>query len=111
MYLAGYAVECSLKVRLMHMFKCAHLAELEKKLATRKRLVNASIYTHQLMALLQLTGAANRMRRDPATWIQFSLVHRWMPAWRYSADLSNEEDAADFLRAVDKILIWIDGNI
>jgi hypothetical protein len=41
----------------------------------------------------------------------FNIVNRWVPAWRYTANLSNREDAEDFLDAVDKIRYWIEHNI
>jgi hypothetical protein len=37
-------------------------------------------------------------------------VNRWVPAWRYAADLSRREDAEDFLEAVEKITHWIEAN-
>jgi HEPN domain-containing protein len=40
----------------------------------------------------------------------FNIVNRWIPAWRYSADRSNREDAEDFLEAVEKVLHWIEHN-
>jgi hypothetical protein len=39
------------------------------------------------------------------------MVNRWVPAWRYTADLSNRDDAEDFLAAVDKVSLWIENNI
>jgi HEPN domain-containing protein len=36
MYLAGYAVECLLKARLMRMFGCRHLDDLEDELHRRR---------------------------------------------------------------------------
>ena len=36
MYVGGYAVECLLKAKLMRMFKCVNLRELEEKLKRRK---------------------------------------------------------------------------
>jgi len=35
MYMAGYAIECLLKTKLMRMFDCRHLRELEEELQTR----------------------------------------------------------------------------
>ena len=33
----------------------------------------------------------------PELWRLFNIVNRWVPAWRYTADLSKREDAEDFL--------------
>src|SRR4051794_26926619 len=63
MYLAGYSVECLLKAKLMEMFNCRHLSQLEEELQQRGRLGGRqTVFTHALEALLELTGAANRMR-------------------------------------------------
>jgi hypothetical protein len=43
--------------------------------------------------------------------VQFNMVNRWVPAWRYTADLSNPDDAKDFLDAVEKFSHWIEHNI
>ena len=39
------------------------------------------------------------------------VLNAWIPAWRYSADLSNHENAAEFFEAVDRITRWIEANI
>jgi len=40
-----------------------------------------------------------------------AIVNRWIPAWRYTADLSNCQDAEDFLEAVENLMRWIDNNV
>lgn len=111
MYLAGYAVECRLKTKLMTMFDCRHLHELEDELDRRGQLpARATVFTHQLEVLLQLAQGRDRLRSDRVLWQQFNIVNRWLPAWRYSGNLSNREDAEDFLTAIDAILGWIDKN-
>lgn len=112
MYMAGYAIECLLKMKLMRMFECRHLRELEGTLLRRGLLATQStIFTHELELLLRLTQAADRLRQDPAAWRSFNIVNRWVPAWRYAADLSNRNDAAYFLTAVDTIRQWIENNV
>ena len=112
MYIAGYAVECLLKKKLMSMFSFQDLTELEEKLK-RRRLLRAggTIFTHQLELLLVLTQSADRLRQNQPLWRQFNIVNRWIPAWRYTANLSNREDAADFLEAVTATCRWIEHNI
>lgn len=111
MYMAGYAVECMLKAKLMRMFDCRQLRELEEELQRRGLLsAAASVYSHQLGMLLRLTQRMDQLRSDRAFWPQFNMVNRWVPAWRYSADLSNREDAQDFLDAVTRIVHWIEHN-
>ena len=112
MYVAGYSVECLLKAQLMRKFGCDTLRRLEKELADRGMLPgDRSVYTHQLVSLLELTGGADRMRRDEPTWRSFSLVNKWMPAWRYTADLADEDYAGEFLAAVDRVLQWVRNNV
>jgi HEPN domain-containing protein len=112
MYLAGYTIECLLKTKLMKRFNCRHLRELEEELQRQGVLgAKATDFTHQLEVLLGLTQGMDRLRQDQALWRMFNLVNRWVPAWRYTADLSNREDAEDFLEAVEKILHWIEYNI
>jgi HEPN domain-containing protein len=112
MYLAGYSVECLLKTKLMRIFDCRHLRELEEELQRRGMLADrATVFTHQLELLLRLTSAIDRLRQNQELWQLFNLVNRWVPAWRYTADLSNPEDATDFMDAVEKVSRWIDHNI
>jgi len=111
MYLAGYSIECLLKTKLMQKFDCRNLRELEVELLRRGKLAaEAMIFTHQLEVLLRLADARDRLRQSEEYWRMFNLVNRWVPAWRYSPDLSNLEDATDFLDAVEKVSRWIDRN-
>jgi len=112
MYLAGYSIECLLKTKLMRMFDCRHLRELEEELQRRGILsAQASIFTHQLELLLRLAKGLERLRQNEGHWRLFNMVNRWVPAWRYTADLSNRDDAEDFLAAVGKVSQWIENNI
>jgi HEPN domain-containing protein len=112
MYMAGYSVECLLKTKLMRMFDCRHLRELEEELQRRRILpVQATIFTHQLELLVRLANGLERLRGDEEHWRLFNMVNRWVPAWRYTADQSTHHDAEDFLAAVDKISRWIENNI
>jgi HEPN domain-containing protein len=112
MYLAGYAIECLLKTKLMRMFDCRHLRELEDDLQRRALIpAGVTIFTPQLELLLRLAGGLDRLRQNEAFWRLFNIVNRWVPAWRYSADLSNCDDAEDFLEAVEKVSRWIENNV
>lgn len=111
MYLAGYSVECLLKAKLMRMFGCRHLVELEDELQRRGALsTRTTILTHQLHLLLRLTQCVDRLRRDQKTWRAFLRVNTWVPAWRYTASIGNRDDAKDFLESVDKLRFWIEHN-
>jgi HEPN domain-containing protein len=112
MYMAGYSIECLLKTKLMRMFDCRHLRELEEELHRRGVLpVHAGIFTHQLELLLRLAGGLDRLRRNEEHWRLFNMVNRWVPAWRYTAALSNRDDAEDFLAAIGKVSQWIENNL
>jgi hypothetical protein len=71
----------------------------------------ATIFTHQLELLLRLANGIGRLRQNEELWRHFNRVNRWVPAWRYNADLSNTDGAQNFLESVDKISHWIDNNI
>ena len=60
---------------------------------------------------LRLTQGLDRLRQNEPLWRLFNIVNRWVPAWRYNADLSKREDAEDFLEAVEKVAHWIDNNV
>jgi HEPN domain-containing protein len=112
MYMAGYTVECLLKTKLMKIYDCHHLNELEARLRERRVLsTRGTVFTHQLEILLRLTQSLDRLRQDQPTWRLFNIVNRWIPAWRYSADPSRREDAEDFLEAVAKVARWIERNV
>ena len=103
MYLAGYSVECLLKAKLMRMYGCGNLRELEEELQRRGLLaVHATIFTHQLEILFRLANGLDRLRRNAQLWPVFNIVNLWIPAWRYNPDLSNHEDARDYLSAVER---------
>src|ERR1700721_3585290 len=83
---------------LMRMFNCRHLRDLEDQHKERGILLDqATVFTHQLELLLRLTNAIDRLRQNEPNWRLFNMVNRWVPAWRYTADLSNSDDAKVFL--------------
>jgi hypothetical protein len=63
MYMAGYAVACLLKTKLMQMYSCRTLRELEDELQRRGVLAeHATVFTHQLELLLRLTQRFAQIR-------------------------------------------------
>jgi hypothetical protein len=81
MYMAGYSVECLLKTKLMRMFNCRHLRELEDELQGKRVLAaQATVFTHQLELLLRLTNSIDRLRQNEEHWRLFNMVNRWVPA-------------------------------
>lgn len=112
MYLAGYSLECLLKVKLMRMFGCPNLLDLEDELRGKSRLpTDATVFTHHLRPLLELTGRLDPLRQNEAEWRGWNLVNQWVPAWRYAADLSNVDDARFSLQAVESISRWVENNM
>jgi HEPN domain-containing protein len=112
MYMSGYAVECLIKAKLMQIYSCRNLHELEDELQRRGILTShATVFTHHLELLLRLTQTFDRLRQNRELWPQFNIVNRWIPAWRYTANLANRQDAEDFLEAVENIMDWIENNL
>jgi HEPN domain-containing protein len=110
MYMAGYAVECRLKYKLMRRWNCFTLEQLEDKL-NGKGIVQ-SPFTHSLMTLLRLAGGLDRLGNNTVLWGKFSgYVNRWEPAWRYAPDLGNRSHAEDILDYVKEVLRWIENNL
>lgn len=113
MYLAGYSVECKLKARLIEMYGLHTLEQLE--LEVERRLGRpVSLFTHSIEVLFALTGARERLLRDPkrpAALRAYQTCNAWRPAWRYSADDGSEDACAAFMRAVEEFGQFIDHNI
>lgn len=76
MYMAGYAVECLLTTKLMRMFSCNTLSDLEDELRRRNALPPAAtIFTHQLELLMMLTQSMPRLRQNQEQWAVFNTVN------------------------------------
>jgi hypothetical protein len=55
MYLAGYAVECLLKTKLMRRHGCTNLSQLDELMRRKRRLGRqTSLFTHELAQLVNL---------------------------------------------------------
>ncbi|MDM8522003.1 hypothetical protein QUF80_01425 [Desulfococcaceae bacterium HSG8] len=112
MYMAGYAVECLFKTKLMQIYDCRNLHELEDELQRRGVLTgHTTVFTHHLELLFRMLPGYERLRQNRILWPRLNIVNRWVPAWRYTANLSNREDAEDFLEAVDNIMHWTENNL
>jgi len=112
MYVAGYAIECTIKARLMSMFEVDHLEDLETKIKQRGLIAESdSLFDHRIELYVRVSGRLDAMRQDKVVWPAFNLANRWIPSWRYNPDRSNMDDAEDFLHAVDTVIQWIRNNI
>ena len=52
---------------------------------------------------LRLVAEQEKAAELEEHWRLLNTVNRWVPAWRYTADLSNPNDTKDFLDAVEKV--------
>ena len=112
MYLAGYAIECLIKAKLMEMFQQSNLEGLEVELKRRQIIPeDSSLFDHRIELYLRASGRLDALKKDKALWRSFNIANRWLPSWRYNPDLSNRGDAEDFLEAVDTMVKWIRSNV
>lgn len=112
MYIAGYAVECLLKTKLMQIYDCKNLRELDDALLRRSVLpVGSTTFIHQLETLFKLTPSYHRLQQNQDIWSLFNVVNRWAPKWRYVSKQTTRDEASFFIDAVEKVIHWIDNNI
>jgi HEPN domain-containing protein len=112
MYVAGYALECVLKAKLMQRFQCRTLERLEERLHQRRLIRKSrSVFTHEIELLFQLSGVVDRLKDNTAMYAHLKFVNRWTPAWRYSVEPTRRDDAEDFLTAVRELRSWVASNV
>ena len=112
MYMAGYAVECLLKTRLMHIYDCKNLRELEDLLRQRSILpANRTVFTHQLEDLLRMTPGYNRLMRNREMLPLFNKVNQWTPNWRYTSKPTNRREATEFMTSIENFMRWVNNNL
>ena len=112
MYLAGYAIECLLKAKLMQIYDCRTLRELEAELKRRSLLpAHQTVFTHQLETLLSLAPGCHRLTQNHELARAFRNVNQWAPYWRYDPRQVNPAEATRFMSHVDKVMHWINTNI
>lgn len=113
MYLAGYSIECKLKVRLMEMYDLETLEQLEVEVERRVG-HPVNVFTHSIEVLFGLTGARDRLLRDakrPAVLRAYQRCNTWKPAWRYKSDDGSEDDCTSFIEAVEEFGQFVDHNV
>ena len=112
MYIAGYAVECLLKTKMMQIYGCQNLRELDDILRQRSILpAHRTVFTHQLEDLLKLTPGYNRLKQNRDIWHMFHAVNLWTPQWRYTTKQTTRQEAVRFLTFIENVMHWIDTNI
>ena len=111
MYMAGYAVECLLKTKLMHIYDCKNLRELEDILQQRSILpANRTVFTHQLEDLLRLTPSYNRLMRNREMLPLFNKVNQWTPNWRYTSKSTNRREVTEFMASIESFMQWVNNG-
>ena len=107
MYLLGYAVECSLKARLMERFRTRHLQDLEKVLSDRMK-KRVELLTHSLDDLLEYTQSEHRLGN---VRVDCNICRRWRVEWRYMPSQGTEQECEDFFEACDAFVGFVEKNV
>jgi HEPN domain-containing protein len=98
-YLAGYAVEFALKIRV--------IAQLMKSNSFPDKKLAENFYKHELTLLRKLAELDDEMDNDVAVSPQWDIVKDWSEQTRYMVGKS-EKDATDLYEAIEKgVLPWI----
>ena len=113
MYLAGYAVECKLKVQLMERYNCFDLNRLEDKIeaVTGRRPNLATVRGHNLEYLMGFSGSWERLRQNRDVYRCFVVCNTWDHRWRYRGDLGKQQEARRFMECVDRLYDWLSHNV
>ena len=112
-YLAGYAIECILKVYLISQVAVANTLSdvIEARRATGEQFPNIlGTDGHRLDILVSLTDLEaqfgnEKRKRD------WSLCVKWKSTWRYDPNPPTEIFAFEFVAAVRRIYRWVEGQV
>lgn len=118
-YLAGYAVECILKVYIIHAQDANTLVEAVQRLREREQkrpnpraipdLMGAP--GHQLRTLLSLTDLEGHYEARSELGRAWNICLRWDSTWRYSPKQPPYEDAKEFVEAVETVYRWVKSKL
>lgn len=98
-YLAGYAVEFALKVRI--------IAELHRTDGFPEKKLAENFYKHDLTVLRRAAGLDVEMDGDPVIKRQWSTVSSWTEQSRYQVGRT-EQEARDLYKDIETgVLPWI----
>ena len=104
MYLAGYAIECKLKAKLMYQSRVLTLQKLEGQLGVDFKIHNLSELGVRLLGWKHALKD-EKFKRD------WGVVRLWSVSWRYDRELSDSISAKKFLASVDQVLKWLENNV
>ena len=112
-YLAGYAVECILKVYIIAQVASAQ--SLATAIQTRRdagevipNILGAD--GHKLTILLSLTDLEARFT-DEERKKDWSLCVKWKSTWRYDPQPPKTTDASQIVAAVSRIYQWVERQV
>lgn len=108
MYLMGYAVECSLKAKLMERYNLWTLRALQDHPATGL-VKSIDVFTHSLHDLMEWTHAEHRM--TPNQRQSWGRLSKWSVDWRYSHEPGDEQICDDFFDAASDILEFVRASV
>ncbi len=98
-YLAGYAVEFALKIRI--------ISQLLKSDSFPDKKLAENFYKHELTLLRKLAGLDDEMDNEAAVSPQWDIVKDWSEQSRYEIGKA-EKEATDLYDAIEKgVLPWI----
>jgi HEPN domain-containing protein len=101
-YLAGYGVECILKVLILSRTAPA------KKAGRLASFRGARAHDYEWLKERYAEGGGQAFSKPIAR--QFALVSTWTNTLRYEPGTTRYEDAEEFVRAAREILSWADGR-
>jgi HEPN domain-containing protein len=108
MYLMGYALECSLKARLMERHDVRHLDDLAERLSRRfGKPVDPK--KHSLAYLFELTEANARL--SGAARRAYNACVRWRVDWRYDPHGGTREDCDAFFECAARFLRFVESSV
>lgn len=104
MYLAGYAVECVLKVLVLSTVPVAQQAEYAKN-----EFRGHAGHDFESLRAAYLVRLGGGVPSDVAK--RFALVRDWSTDLRYDPRESKDDEADPFLKAVEDIITWAEGRV
>lgn len=118
-YMGGYAMECTLKARLMVTHEVFTLEELEEKIrvvsgkdvqATTHSLEVLCRLHGRLRAILEVESSRRLSAHETEVLRAYRRINTWDTTWRYRSDPGQREDAEEFLAAVDKLTRFVNNH-
>ncbi len=106
MYMAGYAIECRMKAKLLVQHNVGSLDQLKRKMGV-------SFYVHDLERLGSSLSGWRRVRHNMDFKPAWDTVRAWKVDWRYEREFSanGSEIAGKFMDNVEVVLRCIENSI